>query len=55
MVDTLVKKFDISLPNAPAFMTKAPPIVPGTPIKVSRPVKFLFVLFLTKLPSIAPD
>ena len=53
--DTLFKKFEISFPNAPAFITSAPPSVPGTPIKLSSPVRFLFVLFLTKLPSITPD
>jgi len=36
----------VSDPNAPAFMAKAPPKVPGIPIKNSAPVNSLLTLYL---------
>ena len=55
MTVTFFKKFEISPPNAPAFIINAPPSVPGTPIKLSKPDKLLLIHSLTTLPNITPD
>ena len=48
------KLFSVSA-NAPAFIINAPPTVPGTPIRVSKPLIFRLFNFLTNVPSIAPQ
>ena len=52
---TLIKQLEISPPKAPAFITKAPPSVPGTPTKLSIPERLRFIHSLTNFPSITPD
>ena len=48
------KYFDISLPNAPAFIIRAPPTVPGTPIRLSNPPISAAIACFTIVPSMTP-
>ena len=51
---TLIKFSEISPPQAPAFIIKAPPNVPGTPFRFSKPIKLFLTANLTIFPSMAP-